>query len=162
MENIKSAYNSNKFKISAPTWNDEFDLPDDHILLHKYRITLSISLRNMKLWIYVNSIKNRLVFKIKTCYKLKLLSPETMKLLGSAKQGADKDIDGKHVPKLESVEVVLLHCNLLNTYQQVSRVLLTFVHHKQFEQLINISAHSLTMLIATNTEFSFIKIWFAD
>ena len=37
MENIKSAYN-NKFKISAPTWNDEFDLPDDHILLHKYII----------------------------------------------------------------------------------------------------------------------------
>ena len=28
MENIKSVYNNNKFKISAPTWNDEFDLPD--------------------------------------------------------------------------------------------------------------------------------------
>ena len=63
--------------------------------------------------IYVNKIKNRHVFKIKTGYKLELSSPETMKLLGSAKKDADQDEDRKNIPKLESVEVVLVHCNLL-------------------------------------------------
>ena len=65
----------------------------------------------------------------------------------------DKDKD-EDVPKLESVEVVLLHCNLVNnSYQQASKVLFTFVPNKQFGQLITISPHSLTMLKTTNTEF---------
>ena len=63
--------------------------------------------------IYPNKIKNRIVFKIKTGYKLKLLTPETMKLLGSAKKDVDKDKDGENIPKLESVEVALVHCNLV-------------------------------------------------
>ena len=67
------------------------------------------------------------------------------------------------MPKLESVEVVLLHCNLANNnYQQASKVLFTFVPNKQFGQLINIASHSLTMLSTTNTEFSFIEVQFAD
>ena len=67
------------------------------------------------------------------------------------------------MPKLESVEVVLLHCNLANNnYQQASKVLFTFVPNKQFGQLINIASHSLTMLSTTNTEFSFIEVWFTD
>ena len=54
--------------------------------------------------------------------------------------------------QLESVEVVLVHCNLVNnTYQQISKVLFTFVLNKQFGQLINIAPHSLTMLNTTNT-----------
>ena len=67
------------------------------------------------------------------------------------------------MPKLESVEVVLIHCDLVNNnYQQTSKVLFTFVPNKQFGQLINIAPHSLTMLSTTNTEFSFIKVWFTD
>ena len=67
------------------------------------------------------------------------------------------------MPKLESVEVVLVHCNLVNNnYQQASKVLFTFVLNKQFGQLINIAPHSLTMLSTTNTEFSFIEVWFTD
>ena len=66
-------------------------------------------------------IKNRIVFKIKTGYKLELLTPETMRFLGSTKK-IDKYEDGENVPKLESVEVVLVHCNLskmiVNTYQK--------------------------------------------
>ena len=63
------------------------------------------------------------------------------------------------MPKLESVEVVLGHCNLINNnYQQTSKVLFTFVPNKQFGQLINIAPHSLTMLSTTNTEFSFIEV----
>ena len=56
-----------------------------------------------------------------------------MELLGSTKKDADKDKDGEDVPKLESVETVLMHCNLVNnSYQQVSKVLLTFAPNKQF------------------------------
>ena len=65
---------------------------------------------NPPVQIYPNKIKNRIAFKIKTGYKLELLSRETMKLLGSTKKEVDKDIDGESEPKLESVEVVLVHC----------------------------------------------------
>ena len=68
--------------------------------------------------IYPNKIKNSIVFKRKTGYKLELLSPETMKLLGSTKKDLDQDKDGEDVPKLESVEVVLVHCNLVNKKYQ--------------------------------------------
>ena len=62
------------------------------------------------------------------------------------------------MPKLESIEVVLVHCNLVNNnYQQASKVLFTFVPNKQFEQLINIAPHSLTMLSTTNTEVYLLK-----
>ena len=65
--------------------------------------------------------------------------------------------------KLESLEVVLVHCNLVNNNcQQTSKVLFTFVPNKQFGQLINTVPHSLTMLGTTNTEFSFIEVWFTD
>ena len=67
------------------------------------------------------------------------------------------------MPKLESVEVVLVHCNLVNNnYQQTSKVLFSFVPNKQFGQVINIPPHSLAMLGTTNTEFSFIEVWFTD
>ena len=86
-----------------------------------------------------------------------------MKLLGSTKKGVDQVKNGEDVPKLESVEVVLVHCNLVNNnYQQASKVLFTFVPNKQFGQLINIAPHSLTMLSTTNTEFSFTEVWFTD
>ena len=55
--------------------------------------------------------------------------------------------------KLESAEVVLVHCNLANNkYQQASEVLFTFVPNKQFGQLTNTSPHSLTMINTTNTD----------
>ena len=113
--------------------------------------------------IYTNKIKNRIVFKIKTGYKLELLFLETMKLLGSTKKDVDQDKDREDVPKLESVEDVLVHCNLVNNnYQQASKVFFTFVPSKQFGQLISISPHSLTILNTTNTEFSSIEVWFTD
>ena len=91
--------------------------------------------------------------KIKTGYKLELLTPETMRLLGSTKKDVDADKNSKNVPKLESLEEVLLvHCNLVkNHYQHLSKFLFSFVPNKQFGQLINISPHSLTMM---NTEYS--------
>ena len=86
-----------------------------------------------------------------------------MKLLGITKKNVDKDKDGKIVPKFESVEVVLLHCNLVkNDYQHTSKALFSFVPNKQFGQLINISPHSLTMINTINTDFSFVEVWFTE
>ena len=105
--------------------------------------------------IYVN--------KIKTGYKLKLLSKETMQLLRSSKKDIDQNKDSEDEPKLESVKVILVHCNLVNNnYQQASKVLFTFVLNKQFEQLITITTHSPTVLKTTNAEFSFLEVWFTD
>ena len=118
---------------------------------------------NTLVQIYSNKIKNRIVFKIKIGYKLELLTPETMKLLGSGKRDVDKDKDGENIPKLESVEVLLVHCNLVkNDYQYASKVLFTSAPNKQFGELINISPHSLTMMNTINVEFSFVEVWFTD
>ena len=86
-----------------------------------------------------------------------------MPLLGSSEKVIDKNKDGEIVPRLEALEVVLVHCNLVNNnYQQESKVLFTFAPNKQFGQLITITRHSLTILKTTNAEFSFIEIRFTD
>ena len=92
-KNIKSEYNNKKCKISSPTWSDTFDLPDvsypisgiqDYFeLIIKKHETLT---ENQPIQIYPDKIKNRIVFKIKLGYKLELLTPETMRLLGSTKK----------------------------------------------------------------------------
>ena len=118
---------------------------------------------NPPIQIYPYQIKNRIIFKLKSGYKLELLTLETMKLLASTKKVVDKDKNGENVPNLESVEVVLLHCNLVkNDYQHASKVFFTFVPNKEFGQLINISPHSLTMMNTVNTEFSPVEVWFTD
>ena len=128
--------------------------------LNKKHETLA---ENPPIQIYPNKIKNRIVFKIKTGYKLKLLTPETMRLLGSTKKDFDSDKNSENLPKLESVEVVLVHCNLVeNDYEHTSEVLFSFVPNKQFGQLIYISPHYLTMMNTVNTEFSFVEVWFTD
>ena len=79
-----------------------------------------------------------------------------MRLLGITKKDVDADKNSKNVPKLESVEVDLVHCNLVkNDYQQTPKVLFSFVPIKQFGHLINISPHSLTMMNTVNTTFCF-------
>ena len=86
-----------------------------------------------------------------------------MKLLESTKRDVDADKNSENVPKLESIEVVLVHCNLVkNDYQHTSKVLFSFVLNKQFGQLINISPRSLTMMNIVNTEFSYVEVWFTD
>ena len=139
-KNIKSEYNNNKFKISAPTWNETLDLPDGPYSIADIQDYLEFIMKkhetlteNPSIQIFPNKIKNRIIFKIKTGYKLELLTPETMKLLGSTKKVVDKDKNGENVPKLEIVEVVLVHCNLVkNDYQHTSKVLFTFVPNKKF------------------------------
>ena len=118
---------------------------------------------NLPVQVNANKITNGIVFKIKTGYKLKLLTPQTMTLLGSTNYIVDKDKNTENVPKLESVEVVLAHCNLVkNDYQHVSKLLFTFVPNKQFGKLLNISPHVFTMMNTVNTEFSFVEVWLTD
>ena len=86
-----------------------------------------------------------------------------MKLLASTKDIIDADKNSENIPKLENVEVVLVHCNLVNnSYQQASRVLFTFVPNKQYDQLISISPKSLIFLKTMNRDFSEIEISFTD
>ena len=86
-----------------------------------------------------------------------------MKVLGIAKKDVDQDEDGENVPKLESIEVVLVHCNLVNNnYQQASKVVFTFTSDKQFGQLIIIAPQSLTILKTTNAKFYYNEVWFTD
>ena len=68
----------------------------------------------------------------------------------------------ENVPKLESIEVVLVHCNLVQNDYQHTEVLLNFVPNKQFRQLINISPHSLTMMNTVNTESFSVEVWFTE
>ena len=90
--------------------------------------------------IYVNTIENRITFKIKNGYSLELLRPETMKLLGSTKNKITEDKNGENVPHLEITEAVLVHCNIVNNdYQQDSRILYTFAPNKPFGSLLEIS-----------------------
>ena len=167
-KNVKSTYNNNKFKISAPSWNETFDLPDGSYNILEIQDSIEYIIKkhettgeNAPILIYANTINNIIVFKIKTGYKLELSSKETMKILGSTKDIIDSDKNSENVPRLENVEVVLVHCNLVNnSYQQHSRVLFTFVPNKQYGQLISISPHSLIFLKTMNMEFSEIDIWF--
>ena len=169
-KNIKDTYKNNKFKISAPTWNEEFKLPDgsysvsgiqDYFkyIMKKHREDID----KASVMIYVNKIENRVTFKIKNGYSLELLSSETMKLLGSTENEITKDKNGENVPHLEITEVALVHCNIVNNdYQQDSRVLYTFVPNKPFGSLLEISPTNHIFLKTFNPEYDEIILWFTD
>ena len=169
-KNVKSTYNNNKFKISAPAWNETFDLPDGSYNISEIQDYTEYIIKkhetigeNAPILIYAHTINNRIVFKIKSGYKLELLSKERMKLLGSTSSIIDADENSENVPKLENVAVVLVRCNLVNNaYQQHSKVLFTFVPTKRYGQLASISPHSLVFIKTVNTEFSEIEVWFTD
>ena len=138
-ENIKSSY-SNKFKISAPTWNNKFELPDGSYSVSDIQDYFEYILKkhgenidNPSVKIYVNKIENRITFWIKNGYSLELLTPETIKLLGSTKNKITNNKNGENLLHLEITEVVLVNCNIANNdYQQDSKVLDTLVPNKPF------------------------------
>ena len=97
-KNIKSSYKNNKSKLSAPSWSDEFELPDGSYTISDIQDYFeyipkrhSENIDNPSIKIYVNKIENRVTFKIKKGYYLELLTPETMKLLGSTESKITKD-----------------------------------------------------------------------
>ena len=106
-KNIKSSHNMNKFKISAPTWNDKFELPDGSYSVSDIQDYFEYILKKNgesvvkpSVQIYENKIENRVKFKIKDGYVLELQTPETMKLLGSTEDKIVKDKNGENVPHL--------------------------------------------------------------
>ena len=126
--NIKSSYNNNKFKISAPTGNEEFTLPNGsysvsdiqdyfEYILKKHGEKISKD-NKPSVKIYINKTENRITFKIKNGYSLELLIKEAMKLLGSTESKITKDKNGENVPHLEIIEVVLVHCNMVDNHYQ--------------------------------------------
>ena len=118
---------------------------------------------NPSVRIYVNKIENRITFKIKTGYSFELLTPETMKLLGSTENKMTKDKKGENVPHLEITEVVLVHCNIVNNdYQQDSRLLYTFVPNKPYGSLLEISPKNHIFLETFSSEFQDIRVWFTE
>ena len=171
MEKHKNSYNNNKFKISAPTWNDKFELPDGSYSVSDIQDCFEYILKKHRentdkpsVQIYVNKVENRVTFKIKNGYSLELLTHETMKLLGSTKNKITKDKNGKIVPHLEITEVVLVYCNIVNNdYQQDSRVLYMFVPNKpSFGSLLEISSSNHIFLKIFNSEYPNIKVLFTD
>ena len=169
-KNIKISYNNNKFKISAPTWNDEFELPDGSYSISDIQDYFEYILKkhgenidNPSVKIYVNKIENRITFRIKNGYGFELLTPETTKLLGSTENKITRDKNCENVPHLEITEVVLIHCNIVNNdYQQHSRVLYTFAPNKPFGSLSEISPTNHIFLKTFNSEFQDIEVWFTD
>ena len=169
-KNIKKSYKNNRFKISAPTWNKEVELPDGSYSIADIQDYLEYILKkhgektvNPSIRIYINKIENRITFKIKTGYYLELLTRETMKLLGGTKSKITKNENGENVPYLEIIEVVLKHCNAVNnSYQQKSRVLFIFVPKRSFGQLLEISPKNFIFLKAFNSEFLYVEVWFTD
>ena len=115
-KNIKKQYKNNKFKINAPTWNKEFELPDGsysisdinsyfQFIIKKHEPSSTKSNLENPILIYVNKIENRVTFRVKTGYSLEMLTPETKKLLGSSITKVDRDKNGENVPKLEIIDV---------------------------------------------------------
>ena len=169
-KNIKSSCNNNKFKIPAPTWNEEFTLPDGSYAISGIQDYFEYILKKHRentykpsIQIYINKIENRIAFKIKNGYSLELLTKETMKLLGCTKNKITKDKNGENAPHLEITEVVLVHCNMVNNdYQHDSRVLYTFVPNKSFGSLLHISPSNHIFLKTFNSEYDEIVVWFTD
>ena len=146
MEKYKKSYMNNKCEISAPTWNEEFELPDGSYFDQIFKIILSI---------------------LKKKHGEKTINPsitlERIRLLGSTESKITKNENDKNVPNLEITKVVLVHCNIVkNDYQQDSKVLHPFVSNKSFGQLLDISPKNSLFLNTFNSEFSYIEVWFTD
>ena len=141
--NVKEQYTNNKFRLSGPTWSEDNTIPDgSHEISQIQNYFLDEVIKkhesNVKsneqspILIYANRILNRVSFRIKTGYKLELLTNETMRLLGD---GPIIDItkNSENVPKLDIVRNVLVFCNLVeNVYLQDSKLLFSFVPNSRF------------------------------
>ena len=143
-KNIRGSYNNNEFRISALTWDDEFESPDGSYsvsYIQDYFEYISKkhveNIDNPSLKMYISKTKNRITFKIKNGHSLELLTSETMKLLGSTENKITKNKNGENVPHLEITEVALVNCNIVNNdYQQDSNELNTFVPNKPFSSYL--------------------------
>ena len=170
--NIKEQYNNNKFRLSGPTWSEDVTIPDgsyeisqiqnyflDEVI--KKHESYVKSNEQSTILIYANRILKRVNFRIKTGYKLELLTNETMRLLGDGPI-IDTTKNGENVPKLETVRNILGFCNLIeNVYLQDSELLFSFVPNSRFGSLLSITPQ-LLKYYTVDSIFDYIEISFAD
>ena len=167
-KNIKKEYKNGKFKITAPTWNEEFELPDGSYTVSDINDYFQFIIKKQQteedgLIVYINKIENRITFKLKTGWSLTFMTQQTQTLMGSKEKTIDSSKNGELVPELEITEVVLVHCNLVNNdYQRDSRILYTFIPDKSFGQLLNISPAQFIWLKTFKSDFMNIDVWFTD
>ena len=157
-KNVKKSYKKNKFKISAPTWNEEFELPDGSYSVSDIQVYFEYILKkhervadNPSIKIYLSKIENRITFKIKKGYYLELLTPETMKLRGSTTSKINKDKYGENVHHLEINEVVLIHWILLT--RVISKIEESCIH-------LFLTNHLVIIKYFSKKFYIFKKFWF--
>ena len=112
--------------------------------------------------IYVNKIGKRIEFEIKTGYNLELLTPVTMKLLGSTKSKMTKKENGENISNFEITELLFVQYIINNNYQRNSRVLYTYIPNESFGQLLDISPKNVIFLKTFNSLFSYMEVWLTD
>ena len=113
-KNIKKEYKNGKFKITAPTWNEEFELPDGSYTVSDINDYFQFIIKKHQteedgLIVYINKIENRITFKLKTGWSLTFMTQQTQTLMGSKEKTIDSSKNGELVPELEITEVVLVH-----------------------------------------------------
>ena len=159
--------------MPGPTWSEDVTIPDGNYeisqiqncfldeVIKKHESNIK-SNKQSSILIYANRILNRVSFRIKTEYKLELLSNETMRLLGDGPI-IDTTKNGENVPKLEVVRNVLVFCNLVeNVYLQDSNLLFSFVPNSRFGSLLSITPQVLKCRDTVDSIFDYIEISFAD
>lgn len=165
--NITKNYNNGKFKINTPTWKEEFTLPDGSYSISDideyFQLIFNKHKTKKTVFIYADSVENRVTFKIEEGSSLELLTDETKKLLGSEKSKIESNKNGENPPQLEIADVVLVHCNLVdNQYQLNSKILHSFVPDKPFGHLLNITPPHLIKARVLKSKFNTIEVWFTD
>ena len=171
--NIKEQYNNNKLRLSGPTWSEDVTLPDgsyeisqiqtyfleEVIKKHESKVK---SNEQAPILIFPYRILNRVAFRIKTGYKLELLTNETIRLLGDGPI-IDTTKNGENVPKLEIVRNVLVFYNLIqNAHLQDSKLLFSFVPNSRFGSLLSITPQVLKYCDTVDSFFDYIEISFTD
>ena len=171
--NVKEEYNNNKFRLSGPTWSKDVTAPDGSYevyqiqnyfldeVIKKHESDIK-SNEQSPILILPNKIINEVAFRIKTGYKLELLTNETMRLLGNGPIIYTTK-NGKNVPKLENVRNVLVFCNLVqNTYLQESKLLFSFFPNSSIGTLLSITPQVLKYCDTVDSIFDYIEFSFTD
>ena len=149
--NINEQYNNNKFRLSGPAWSKDVTIPYGSYEIYQiqnYFLDKVIKERESSVksneqspsLIYANRILNRVTFRIKTGYKLELLTNETMRLLGDGPI-IDAAKNGENIPKPEIVRNILVYCNQVqNVCIQDFKLLFSFVPNSRFGSLLSVTS----------------------
>ena len=159
--------------MSRPTWSEDVTIPDGSYeiyqilnyfldeIIKKHESNIK-SNEQLPILIYANRILNRVSFRIKTGYKLELLTNETMRLLGDGPI-INTTKNGENVPRPEIVRNLLVFCNLgENVFLQDGKLLLSFDPNSRFGSLLSITPQVLKYCDTVDSIFDYIEISFAE